>query len=183
MTPPTSSGQKAPKILDIPIGLKARGLRKEFDSLGTVMVPADHYWGAQTQRSLVHFDIGNFFVDGERMGMLDFQAPHWSKGIRDVNYFLVNSLPAGLLARHERELLGCYVEALRARGVALGAEEAWAQYRGFSFQTLMTIVTSLGLGPLTERDALMEEVLARAAAAVERTGFDDWLDALPRTAR
>jgi fumarate hydratase, class II len=59
MTPPTSSGQKAPKILDIPIGLKARGLRKEFDSLGTVMVPADHYWGAQTQRSLVHFDIGN----------------------------------------------------------------------------------------------------------------------------
>jgi len=51
--------EKPPKILDLPIGLKAKGLRKEFDSLGTVMVPADRYWGAQTQRSLIHFDIGN----------------------------------------------------------------------------------------------------------------------------
>lgn len=59
MSPPTNSSKKAPKILDIPIGLKATGMRKEFDSLGTVMVPADHYWGAQTQRSLIHFDIGN----------------------------------------------------------------------------------------------------------------------------
>ena len=49
----------APKILDIPIGLDATGMRREFDSLGTVDVPADHYWGAQTQRSLDHFSIGN----------------------------------------------------------------------------------------------------------------------------
>jgi len=26
--------------------------------MGTIQVPADRYWGAQTQRSLVHFDIG-----------------------------------------------------------------------------------------------------------------------------
>ena len=51
--------EKAPKILDLPIGLKARGERKEFDSLGTVMVPANRYWGAQTQRSLIHFNIGH----------------------------------------------------------------------------------------------------------------------------
>lgn len=49
----------APAILDIPIGLKARGMRREFDSLGQVDVPANHYWGAQTQRSLQHFNIGN----------------------------------------------------------------------------------------------------------------------------
>ena len=48
-----------PKVLDIPIGLDATGLRQEFDSLGKVEVPADHYWGAQTQRSLEHFNIGN----------------------------------------------------------------------------------------------------------------------------
>ena len=48
-----------PTILDLPIGLDATGERKEFDSLGTVEVPADHYWGAQTQRSLEHFNIGN----------------------------------------------------------------------------------------------------------------------------
>ncbi len=32
--------------------------RTETDSMGTIEVPADHYWGAQTQRSLVHFSIG-----------------------------------------------------------------------------------------------------------------------------
>ncbi|HZQ54456.1 MAG TPA: class II fumarate hydratase [Bryobacteraceae bacterium] len=32
--------------------------RKESDSMGTIEVPADRYWGAQTQRSLIHFDIG-----------------------------------------------------------------------------------------------------------------------------
>ncbi|MBV9403703.1 MAG: class II fumarate hydratase, partial [Acidobacteriaceae bacterium] len=32
--------------------------RVESDSMGTIEVPADRYWGAQTQRSLIHFDIG-----------------------------------------------------------------------------------------------------------------------------
>src|SRR5438046_7603712 len=33
--------------------------RRETDSLGEVEVPADGYWGAQTQRSLHHFSIGD----------------------------------------------------------------------------------------------------------------------------
>jgi fumarate hydratase class II len=32
--------------------------RTETDSMGAIEVPADKYWGAQTQRSLHHFDIG-----------------------------------------------------------------------------------------------------------------------------
>jgi fumarate hydratase class II len=32
--------------------------RTETDSMGAIEVPADHYWGAQTQRSLEHFAIG-----------------------------------------------------------------------------------------------------------------------------
>ncbi len=32
--------------------------RTETDSMGAIEVPADHYWGAQTQRSLFHFAIG-----------------------------------------------------------------------------------------------------------------------------
>jgi fumarate hydratase, class II len=32
--------------------------RIETDSFGPVEVPAEHYWGAQTQRSLGHFAIG-----------------------------------------------------------------------------------------------------------------------------
>src|SRR6202021_648457 len=36
--------------------------RTESDSFGPIEVPADRYWGAQTQRSLQNFKIG-----GERM--------------------------------------------------------------------------------------------------------------------
>ncbi len=50
---------EAPTVSDIPIGLSATGTRREFDSMGDVKVPADRYWGAQTQRSLHHFSIGD----------------------------------------------------------------------------------------------------------------------------
>jgi fumarate hydratase, class II len=46
-------------ILELPIGIKAQGKRIEGDSLGEIEVPAEHYWGAQTQRSLIHFSIGD----------------------------------------------------------------------------------------------------------------------------
>jgi fumarate hydratase class II len=48
-----------PSILDLPIGIRATGSRSESDSMGAIDVPAEHYWGAQTQRSLHHFAIGN----------------------------------------------------------------------------------------------------------------------------
>ncbi|MGJ7506376.1 class II fumarate hydratase [Variovorax sp. GT1P44] len=48
-----------PPLTDIEIGIDARGFRREFDSMGQVDVPADRYWGAQTQRSLLHFSIGD----------------------------------------------------------------------------------------------------------------------------
>src|SRR6185437_16060362 len=54
----TDPAPDAPQILDLAIGLDATGTRREFDSLGEVDVPADHYWGAETQRSLEHFSIG-----------------------------------------------------------------------------------------------------------------------------
>ena len=36
--------------------------RIEHDTMGAIAVPAEHYWGAQTQRSFANFKIG-----GERM--------------------------------------------------------------------------------------------------------------------
>jgi fumarate hydratase class II len=48
-----------PTLRDIPIAIDAKGKRHETDSMGGIDVPADRYWGAQTQRSLVHFSIGD----------------------------------------------------------------------------------------------------------------------------
>ena len=47
-----------PLLNDLPIGLIASGQRRERDSMGEIDVPADVYWGPQTQRSLIHFSIG-----------------------------------------------------------------------------------------------------------------------------
>src|SRR3978361_372706 len=49
----------APEVLDLSVGLAATGTRRETDSMGAIDVPADRYWGAQTQRSLIHFSIGD----------------------------------------------------------------------------------------------------------------------------
>src|SRR5271163_2436752 len=48
-----------PALRETPIGINASGTRIESDSMGEIEVPADRYWGAQTERSLVHFAIGN----------------------------------------------------------------------------------------------------------------------------
>jgi fumarate hydratase, class II len=65
-----NSSSDEPHVLrDVPIGLAAAGNRREFDSMGEVEVPADRYWGAQTQRSLQHFSIG-----GDRMPKAVYHA-------------------------------------------------------------------------------------------------------------
>ncbi len=38
-------------------------LRKEFDSIGSINVPNDKYWGASTQRSKKYFNIGKILVN------------------------------------------------------------------------------------------------------------------------
>src|ERR1700678_3612814 len=45
--------------------VKVTGVRKETDSLGEVDVPSSKLWGAQTQRSLEHFNIGKDLIPRE----------------------------------------------------------------------------------------------------------------------
>jgi hypothetical protein len=129
--------------------------------------------------SLLHGDshLGNFFVSGDEMGMLDWQATHWGKGIRDVQYFLIDSLPADTLAAHERELVDYYVARRGHHGEAIDPRQTWQEYRSFTYHTLMTIVVSIGFGALNEeQDVLMGEILQRAVAAVERVDYAGWLN-------
>ena len=51
--------------LDECMGAAMTNFRIETDSLGTVNVPADKLWGAQTQRSLEHFSIGQDLIPRE----------------------------------------------------------------------------------------------------------------------
>src|SRR4051794_17864750 len=63
--------------------------------MGTIEVPADHYWGAQTERSLHHFDIGGNAMPAEvvrAFGIL-------KRAAAEVNAAL------GLLAPEKRDLI------------------------------------------------------------------------------
>ena len=130
--------------------------------------------------TLVHGDShwGNFFETPSGAGMLDFQGAHFGAGLRDVQYFLVNSMKASELAPYEQELVEHYVKRVSDAGAPIAFEVAWAQYRAFSFQTLMTAVVSLGLGSFTDSDEVMRVMLERSTAAVRRLDFEAWLGAL-----
>jgi Phosphotransferase enzyme family len=128
--------------------------------------------------SLLHGDshLGNVFVTGDEIGMLDWQAAHWGKGIRDVHYFMTDSLPAATLAAHERELVDYYVQRRAHHGAPIAFEQTWEDYRSLSFQTLMTIIVAVGYGALNpEQDALMLEVLKRNVASAQRLDYCGWL--------
>jgi len=45
--------------------LDGAGTRTESDSMGNIEVPNDRYYGAQSARSLIHFDIGNDVMPAE----------------------------------------------------------------------------------------------------------------------
>jgi fumarate hydratase class II len=70
-------------------------IRKESDSLGEVEVPAHFLWGAQTQRSLEHFSIGQDLIPRE---MITAYAT-LKKAVANVNH------AAGRLPNQQHQLI------------------------------------------------------------------------------
>src|SRR5664280_2118626 len=56
-TPRMTAADPHQPVTPTPPVTTVTGTRVETDSMGPIQVPADHYWGAQTQRSLHHFAI------------------------------------------------------------------------------------------------------------------------------
>src|ERR1700746_2679217 len=71
------------------------GIRKETDSLGDVGVPSDKLWGAQTQRSLEHFSIGQDLIPREMitayatLKKAAARANHSGRRLDDKRYGLI----------------------------------------------------------------------------------------------
>ena len=94
--------------------------RLEHDSLGDVRVPADRYWGAQTERARHRFQIGNDPIPLElihaiaclkrmaahtnhQLGVLDEQRCQWiSEAAREVEGKAGWGISAVLLAKRQR---------------------------------------------------------------------------------
>jgi fumarate hydratase class II len=90
-------------------------MRKEADSLGEVMVPADRLWGAQTQRSLEHFSIGKDLIPAEMVSayaQLKKAAANVNHAggrlADDVHHLIVQSCEE-ILAGEHREMFPLHV--------------------------------------------------------------------------
>src|SRR5205823_7256261 len=83
------------------------------------------------ERTLIHGDahMGNLFVDGTRTGFYDWAVVSRSPGVRDVAYFLCNSVPEDVRRAEGSRLLALYRDALAAHGVTLDERTAHEQYR------------------------------------------------------
>jgi fumarate hydratase, class II len=91
------------------------GIRTETDSLGSVDVPADKLWGAQTQRSLEHFSIGMDLIPREMIDAYAFLkkgaaiSNHKGARLPSVPFELIISTCDEILAGQHHEMFPLHV--------------------------------------------------------------------------
>jgi fumarate hydratase, class II len=89
--------------------------RQESDSLGTVLVPAEKLWGAQTQRSLQHFSIGRDLMPREMISAYAILkraaavANHDGGRLVDPAYELIVKVCDELLAGQHEDMFPLHV--------------------------------------------------------------------------
>ncbi|MGA2682803.1 MAG: class II fumarate hydratase [Candidatus Bathyarchaeia archaeon] len=89
--------------------------REERDSLGIVEVPADKLWGAQTQRSIEHFNIGKDLIPREMIDSYSIlkkaaaQANHASGRLNDEQFRLITRVCDEILAGQHRDMFPLHV--------------------------------------------------------------------------
>jgi fumarate hydratase, class II len=90
-------------------------IRKETDSLGEVEVPADKLWGAQTQRSLEHFSIGQDLIPREMIAAYAIlkkaaaNANHAGKRLDDKHWRLIVQVCDEILAGKHHDMFPLHV--------------------------------------------------------------------------
>jgi len=99
----------------------------------------DDLWNAGYP-TYVHGDphIGNVFLDGDRVGFLDWGLSRVATPLRDVSYFLTMAVDPDDRRQDERALWRLYLDALRAAGGPdIGLDEAWAAHRVHASYTVV----------------------------------------------
>lgn len=82
---------------------KSISSRIETDSFGPIEVPADRYWGAQTQRSRLNFRIGNDRMPIAIVHALGIVKLASAETNRELG--LLDARRAGAIARAAREVI------------------------------------------------------------------------------
>jgi hypothetical protein len=119
--------------------------------------------------TLIHGDphLGNLFLDGDRVGFLDWAMLDRRTGVRDVSYVLCNSIPAEIRRVHEQEWMAQYLAALAGGGVALDAATAWEQYRLYATYSWVSATSTAAVGNRWQAAKIGQGGMRRATAAIE----------------
>ena len=121
------------------------------------------------ERTLIHGDdhIGNLFVDAGRTGFFDWAVASRAPGVRDVAYFMCNSLPIEVRRANEEALLARYLTALAANGWTLDEQTAREQYRIFSIYSWIAAVSTAAMGTQWQPVEVTRPALLSTTAAIE----------------
>lgn len=149
----------------------ADGLPAAFRRLGELYIARNRDIGSlwnEGERTLIHGDdhIGNLFVDAGRTGFYDWAVASCYPGMRDVAYFLCNSLPTEVRRAEEDALIARYRAGLADRGVDLPEGVAREQYRLFSVYSWIAATTTAAMGSKWQPAEVGRRATERATQAV-----------------
>jgi hypothetical protein len=113
----------------------SQDVSKAYAEVGEIYIAhheaVEELWtrGPQT---LIHGDphLGNVFVDGDRVGFLDWGLMTITTPMRDVSYFINLALDADGRRASERDLIQHYVDVRKALGgTEISFDDAWTAHR------------------------------------------------------
>jgi aminoglycoside phosphotransferase (APT) family kinase protein len=143
----------------------------EFRQLGELYVTRYRDIGVlfnEGETTLIHGDshIGNLFVDRGRTGFYDWAVSSRSPGMRDVAYFLCNSLPVEVRRAEEASLLARYRAGLADAGILVDDAVHQAQYRLFSIYSWVSAATTASMGSRWQPAEVGRRAMDRTSQAI-----------------
>ena len=160
-------------IMRLVLDENAEALSDAYRAVGELYVER-HAWFHELwhagPETYVHGDlhIGNVFLEGDRVGFIDWGLSRASTHLRDVSYFLTMSVDIEERRANERALLQTYLDALRgAGGVEISFDDAWEQHRlQASYTVIATFLSYMPSYQAGDGAGLGSALRARANAAL-----------------
>jgi hypothetical protein len=183
-TPPEQRSAATAQIMRFVLDTHGDELTSAYAAVGELYVEhhaaMDALWHAGPE-TYIHGDthIGNVFLDGPRVGFLDWGLSRVSTPLRDVSYFLVMSVDPDERRRSERDLWRGYLDALRAAGGPdIGFDEAWAAYRAMtSYTVIASFLSFMPSYQTADGRTLGKALRSRSEQALEDLDVVDALEA------
>jgi len=124
---------------------------------------------SEPPHTLLHGDthLGNLYFREQGVGFLDWQVTQRGQGMRDVAYFILQSMATDLRREHEKSLIQLYLDSLAANGASGPTlEEAWEQYRLHALYAWIAVVITAAAGSSFQSEAIVRTGLKRIGTAL-----------------